>query len=236
MSISQHIKVLLSQKKLTQKQLSTFLGIASSTVNNWIKLDRSIPSEYIIPICEFFNVSPYFLLTGSEKKSTKKMSANEQELLSLFSKLTVQDQQRIIGRVEQLVELSQESNPVLIPLYYIDNSVSAGIGEFLDDYEQRETVYVEDTPQSRQADFILSVSGDSMEPKFHNGDLVLVRKQSYINVGDIGIFDIDGKGYIKQFGGDRLISLNPKYDDIIFDVYSVIQCFGIVLGTTEILG
>ena len=111
--------------------------------------------------------------------------------------------------------------------------VSAGLGDELEDYEHWEKVSVPLTPESRNADFILRVDGDSMEPKFSNGDYLLVRKQPAVDIGQIGIFDVDGKGYVKKYGGDKLISLNPKYKDISTTDDS--RCFGLVLGTTDII-
>ena len=67
MEISQNLLKIIKEKKSTQKKLATHLNIATSTINNWIKLNRSIPAEQIIPICEFLEISPYYLLTGKEK-------------------------------------------------------------------------------------------------------------------------------------------------------------------------
>ena len=87
-----------------------------------------------------------------------------------------------------------------------------------------------DTPQARKATFALTIEGDSMMPDFENGDIVLVRQQDAVDVGQICIYTIDGKGYIKKYGGDRLISLNDDYDDIIFKDYQNIHCQGLVIG------
>ena len=72
-----------------------------------------------------------------------------------------------------------------------------------------------------------------MMPHFKDGDVVLVRSQPYVNVGEIGIFVIDGNGYIKERGDDRLISINPEYDDIYFEEDQDIRCKGLVIGTLE---
>ena len=103
----------------------------------------------------------------------------------------------------------------------------------MSDYEQWKKVKVPLTDKSRKADFILTVDGDSMEPRFRSGDYILIRSQPTVEVGQIGIFDVDGKGYIKKYGGDCLISLNPKYEDIMLTDDS--RCFGLVLGTTDIV-
>lgn len=127
----------------------------------------------------------------------------------------------------------RERSANIIELNFIDAPVSAGIGDMLEDYENSEKVFVPLTSESRRADFILKIYGDSMEPKFSDGDYILVRQQPMVDEGQIGIFGYDGNGYIKKFGGDRLISLNKKYPDIYIDENA--RCFGLVLGTTYIV-
>ena len=51
-----------------------------------------------------------------------------------------------------------------------------------------------------------------------------------IEAGELGIFLLDGCGYFKVFGGDRLLSLNPEYGPILFKDFSDIQCKGRVIG------
>ncbi|MGN0598332.1 MAG: S24 family peptidase [Oscillospiraceae bacterium] len=160
-------------------------------------------------------------------------------MLNYYKKLPEREQVKLISRAETLSEIYaeqvREPDPIqLIPTYYISNRVSAGFGEYLEDYEQGKTVYVPDSPESRRADFVLTVSGDSMEPKFHDGDNILVRSQPTVEIGQIGIFDVDGEGYIKKLGDGQLISLNKMYPNIsLKDRYA--KCFGLVLGTTEIV-
>jgi SOS-response transcriptional repressor LexA len=125
------------------------------------------------------------------------------------------------------------AQPQCISIQYIDAAASAGLGELLSDYEDAETVLVPLTPESRKADFVLRVHGDSMEPMFSDGDHVLVKQQDAIDVGEIGIFAQGGEGYIKELGEGVLIPLNKKYPEIPLDDSS--RCFGIVLGKTELV-
>ena len=62
------------------------------------------------------------------------------------------------------------------------------------------------------ADFGVPVRGDSMEPRFHNGDIILISMKQPVEVGDIAL--VDGCGYVKKIGQDELISLNKKYAPI----------------------
>lgn len=114
-----------------------------------------------------------------------------------------------------------------IPLY--DLPVSAGIGEYLDE-KAAETVSISVTDASAGTDFALRISGDSMEPKFHNGDVLLVQNAESVEVGEAGIFVLDGSGYFKIYGGDCLISLNPEYGKIMLKDFESVSCIGKVIG------
>lgn len=80
------------------------------------------------------------------------------------------------------------------------------------DYEE-----IDEAMASRGDYFALQVRGDSMEPKFSQGDVVIVRKQPTVDEGDIGIFLVNGDcATIKKFSqhkhGIALIPLNPNHN------------------------
>lgn len=113
--------------------------------------------------------------------------------------------------------------------------VSAGRGFLLgdgDNWSDNE-IEVPDTPDARKADYALTIQGDSMEPVYYDGDVILVKEQNDVDIGQIGIYRLNGEGYIKKNGGDRLISLNGIYDDIIINEYDECQCLGKVIGRTS---
>ncbi len=118
-----------------------------------------------------------------------------------------------------------------LPIY--DLPVSAGRGALLDG-SSTDFITVTAGGQAQGADFALRVSGDSMEPRYIDGDIILVHEQTSVEEGELGIFICsDGttqEGFFKRFGGDRLISLNPKYDDIPLSKYSTVICRGRVIG------
>lgn len=55
-----------------------------------------------------------------------------------------------------------------------------------------------------------------MEPKFHDGDIVLVDFEP-VEEGDVALVTMDGLGYIKKIGTGELISFNHKYPSIPMD-------------------
>lgn len=116
-----------------------------------------------------------------------------------------------------------------LPLYSL--AVSAGTGQFLDgeDYEMVEVGA--EVPEG--SNFGVRVSGNSMEPEFHDGQTVWVRQQRSLMTGEIGIFLYDGSAYLKQLvvkgEGLALHSLNPEYSDIIISPELPLRVLGKVL-------
>ena len=106
---------------------------------------------------------------------------------------------------------------------------SAGTGVQLDD-EPYQYLKVPETPTTLRADFAIRVSGDSLEPKYYNGDILLVESAIDIEIGEIGIFVLNGAGYVKKKGRKGLISLNENYNDIDAKEYDNCKCVGKVIG------
>ena len=110
---------------------------------------------------------------------------------------------------------------------------SAGKGEDWPDYPEVEETILYNSPIVSRSDEIITISGQSMEPQFHDGDKVLVMHCTELRNGDIGIFYVPGMGgVIKQKAYDRLHSINPDYDDI-FPYEEGARIIGKVLGKIE---
>lgn len=107
--------------------------------------------------------------------------------------------------------------------------VSAGVGEYLD-ANRAEQIHIPDNEKTADADYALRINGNSMEPRYHNGDILLVQSADSVENGELGIFLLDGSGYFKQYEGDRLISLNPEYGPILLKDFEDVRCKGRVVG------
>lgn len=108
-----------------------------------------------------------------------------------------------------------------------EQAFSAGHGVYLGP-EAFDLIHVQDNELTRRATFCGTVDGDSMEPRYHDGNILLVNSDEEVEVGEIGIFTLDGHGYVKKRGRGELISLNPNYDPIPLD--DSIRCNGKVIG------
>ncbi len=107
--------------------------------------------------------------------------------------------------------------------------VSAGVGVYLDEAKS-ESITIPNNHKTADANYALRISGNSMEPKYHNGDVLLVQECDAVEVGELGIFLLDGNGFFKTYGGDRLLSLNPEYGPILLKDYDDVRCKGRVVG------
>lgn len=117
----------------------------------------------------------------------------------------------------------------LIPLCELP--VSAGPGEFLDgSLPASEKISVASGEITDRADYAVRISGNSMMPKYRDGDILLVEDTDAVEVGEPCIFVLDGSGYFKIFGGDCLISLNPEYGRIMLRDFENVYCSGRVIG------
>lgn len=126
----------------------------------------------------------------------------------------------------------------IIPIRKLDiyyDKVSAGTGNFLTD-SPKESYEVGDMAPDN-ADFGVRVSGDSMEPEYHNGDVVWVQHKENLSSGEIGIFVLNGDAYIKKLhdepDGVFLVSLNEKYSLIPVLETDSLAIFGKVVGKCQ---
>ena len=253
------IKQIKSEKKITNDRLSEMTDIPLGTLSKILAgISDSPKLSNIVAICAALECSVDYILTGipentnnytlDEREITmienyRKLDAHSRELVAMvISKEServsdVYNNDRIIvghrgagngaiirgNAMKNAVGLSRRS----IELY--DLPVSAGTGVYLFDTAST-SISVPDTQETSAADFALRIKGNSMEPKYRDGDVLLVEECDAVEYGELGIFMLDGDGYFKKYGGDRLISLNPEYSDILLKNFDEISCCGRVVG------
>ena len=172
-----------------------------------------------------------------EELFTETVSRNEIEhivkyrTLDRYGKKAVDD--LLETEYQRCTEIIDEPNVISLPMAEL--KASAGTGQWLGDDEYTTRVDVLDTPEARRANVVIEVSGDSMEPQYHDGDKVLVKLQPTIEQNEIGIFIVDNCGYIKKLGVNELISVNNEYDNIPLNEYNDVICVGKVIGIAEII-
>lgn len=233
--IGKKIKERREELGLSQEQLAKMIGVTKSAVSNY-EINISSPKEKVLfKLFDALKCDANFLYEDYlEFERDFKFTVNEKKHIKKYRTLDKYGKD-IVDTVldKECVRCASESEKKEIPTITIQHSlhkVSAGHGFDLNNEDEWEEIEVPDTPEARRADFSLTISGDSMEPIYSDGDIVLVKSQPTVDIGETGIFVVNGSGYIKQNGGDRLISLNPNYDDIFFSEGDTVSCAGKVIG------
>ncbi len=139
---------------------------------------------------------------------------------------------RVVPLPKPKEEIAEEIAPDMTSLKTYTQPSAAGLGNYLDD-DSYDIIEYPNVPA--RADIAVRISGDSMEPKFFDGDIVFVETESVLDDGEIGIFFYNGQGYLKKIRKNpgRLVSLNPRYEDIILRDGMGFRVVGRVVGVAE---
>ena len=239
--IAKNILFYRTQKGLTKRHVAEQLGVSPPAVTNWEKGSNSIDIETLFNLCTLLGIS-INQIYGIEEES---ISPDNRRLLDLYNMLDAHGKEVVdtnlnleYKRIETIrapKEQEKESNIIKFPkreapLY--DIRVSAGTGQFLDSSSYTMIIMEEDEPP--ETSFLVTVTGDSMEPTYYSGDTLYIKQQPEIKVGEIGLFMINGNVFVKELAEEGLKSHNPKYPEIYFHDTDAIHCYGKVLGVREI--
>lgn len=158
----------------------------------------------------------------------------EIEIVRLYNVLSNKGQNQVLEYARDLVR--EESSKVVSIAesrfeYHVYERMSAGIGASVYDDRNYDTVYFN---EELAHDFASWVSGDSMEPKYQNGSVALIRETGFDYDGAIYAVVCNSQTYIKRVyqeeEGLRLVSINPKYKDIFISYDEDPRVVGIIVG------
>ena len=220
--IGNQIKTFRKSAGFTQDELAKRLNTTKQTISRYEKGDRKANQDMLFELCDIFGVSidDFF---PSQNESIQLPTSSQ--IQSIYDQLEPPRQGKVLTYAEsQLNEQKNEENTKknevsekVVQLYgydYYDHAASAGTGQYLNDVRVERI----ELPVDVDADFVIPIKGDSMEPDYHDGDLVFIQTSVDLNDGVIGVFNYNGEAYIKQLVIDTeqayLHSLNPAYKDM----------------------
>ncbi len=254
MSLGEKLRGARKRAGLTQRQLANKIGAKHNSVSNWEKGLNNPNPEMIGELCAILNITPNDLLIGAELESVLRskdgLSPDEATLVRRYRRLD----EMARGAVDALCEyysgvsfanissvrpvaaeaataVTEGVNASTEVIYgrISRQSVAAGTGTYLDeDSFDQLTVLKNDV--TRRGSFYVPVSGNSMEPRYRDGDILII-EDIPVRQGEIGVFTLEGYGYVKKLGASELISLNPDYAPI--PMSERIICNGKVIGVLE---
>ena len=230
--IGAKIKEFRLKRNLTQKELAKIVNVGDTTIANYEKGFRSPKKDTMFDLANAFNISIDDLFPPVQKNAVESTNPLPdapdlltQQITDKVVQLTTQNKKIVLRTSEELLESQKneeetkinEVSEDIIQLYsydYYDHPASAGTGQYLNDVRVERI----ELPVDIDADFVIPIKGDSMEPDYHDGDLVFIQTSVDLNNGVIGVFNYDGDAYIKQLVIDKeqayLHSLNPAYKDM----------------------
>lgn len=233
MTFYENFSDICKSKGLSPVTIALKIGSKNSHAS-WQK--GTIPNtDTIIKLAKCLDCSTDKLLFGKDPE----VAPEHKQMIDIYEQLSPDNKEIALGLIEAMydVQVKQErrKNIKTIEIRHSIYKVSAGTGYRLENDDDWEDLIVVQTSEAEQADFAVTVDGDSMSPMFEEGDVVLVKQQESVEIGDICIYTINDEGFLKEFGGDRLISLNTKYNDIVPNEYDFVKCCGKVLGKAIIV-
>lgn len=236
MSVEQVSKILTAQGyKASQK-----------TVYSWETGNSRPDIEILMKLCDIYGIKDIlstFGYNGYKEDGSIQLNMKEIDLIEKYRSLDQHGQETVsyilnreterVKQIEQatsnVVEVTDSDSQGRILQYF--HSVSAGAGEVIFDDVYSERITVPDRPQYHRVAYAVKVNGHSMEPLYHDKDILLVEPTCEVSVGEIGIFNVNGQAYVKKLGDGKLISLNKGYDDIPLTEESL--CMGRVVDSLK---
>ena len=221
MNVGERIKQRRKDLKMSADELATSVGVSRSTIFRYEKGDiEKVGPDVLKKIADKLNVSPADLM-GWDDTPVQELKIPTSPLVQKITekavKLTAPRKQKVLDFTEN--QLREQSNKVIsleenLFEFKVYEKLSAGTGfSYFNDGNYDTVFYDKDLDH----DFASWVFGDSMEPKYMNGEVVLIKETGFDYDGAIYAVDWDGQTYIKKVykekDGLRLVSINSKYKD-----------------------
>ena len=224
------------KKGMSMSELARRVGIAKSTMSRYFNKTREFPLNKADDFARIFNITPEFLL-GIQKENKEKP-----EILTIYNQLEEPRQEKVLDFANAQLDEQESSKVASIfekvsnedyIIDYVEGLVAAGHGTFQEDNLHMEVkLRAEDVPD--EYDTIAKVAGDSMEPLIEDNDLLFIKVTSQVDINSIGIFQVNGKNFVKKLKRDYdgswyLQSLNSGYEEIHLSENDDIRTIGEVV-------
>ena len=219
----------LSQSELVEMLSDEGVTVTTKAISKWETNAREPGLHIFLTLCRLLDVEDIYASYFGKNPYNVMDGLNENG----------KDKVRDYIEILKASKMFEPSKCKLIPfrrqmIIYRD-CVSAGTGNYLTD-SPKETFEVGDIAPSN-ADFGVYISGDSMEPAYHDSEIAWIQHTESINNGEIGIFYHNGDAYIKKLhdepDGIYLISLNEKYKPIHISDSDSFKILGRVVGSCD---
>ena len=233
--LCERIRFYRERAGIEQKTLAKLIGVTGNAVSNW-ENGRGRPDINLLPdICRALNVTMYDLFDMEDPSI--RYSAGDQIFLDQYKQLSPGHRMAVDQMVDTLLKVQiAESVPLVRRLTFYQKSLAAGLGDPTEIDDEGQPIFLYASREVDRADCVFTVNGDSMEPEYHNGDMVLVSRipdAPDLQPGEVGAFIVGNETYIKVYREEGLESLNPKYPIMHFHDAESVYLIGRVTGILD---
>jgi len=238
MDFAKRLKEARRASGLSQQEVAAAAGIDKTTYSSYETGRRQPDLSRLRRLAEVLEMSADWFLGLSNSVSPEELSRiKKYRLLDLHGKglvdLVLGKEYDRMTAPQSVRDEAQGGWVTYINCY--DLAVSAGHGEPWVDAGYKTRLEIPEAQVPENAHFCVRVNGDSMEPAYRDGDIVFVQRvEGSVQEGEIGIFFLNGEGYIKRLAPQALESINPGYAPIPLHDFDDLRCQGRVLGKLAI--
>lgn len=215
------LKTRRKELKLTQKEIAEELGISFQAYSAWERGIKEPSKEKVAQLENILKVAKGYFTQIEIVRLYNSLSNQGKEKVVLYARNLAQEEQ-----AQKVADMSKR-----LYEYRVYERMSAGIGASVYGDQNFDTVYFN---EELAHDFASWVSGDSMEPKYQNGSVALIRETGFDYDGAVYAVVCNNQTYIKRVyreeDGLRLVSINPKYKDIFISYEEDPRIVGIIVG------
>ena len=211
MKFFERIKQARIEANLTQADVSEYFSklgysVKPYAISSWETGKHKPDLEQFAVLCNAYKADAMVLLTGKSGHNPESLltGLNDKGRTHALNYINLLKSDPIFTEEKEVREIRT------FRLY--DIPVSAGTGMYLNSDHYEEITSDDLVPHG--ANYAVRVSGDSMEPKFHDGQILFIKEQETLHNGEIGIFALNGEAYVKKLHDNTLVSLNPLYKPI----------------------
>ena len=203
MNVGERMRKRRKELKISAEAVAEKIGVSRSNVYRYEKGEiEKMPTEVLIPLSEILKTTPAYLMGWDE----------HEDISTIYNQLNQPRKEKVYSFAEHQLKEQRK-------IYNLGSTAAGPALAYTDDFVEEEKL--ERIPE--KADFVLTIKGRSMEPRFMNGEKVFVQSASLVENGEIAIVEIEGDGVTCKkvrydYDNQKVIlqSLNEDYEDMIY--------------------
>lgn len=218
----------LSVKDVVAALNDNGFDVAEKTYYGWEGGTRQPDANTFLQLCAVLGISAF----PEEIKEASSLTDEAIRIANKYDALPQKGREAVKAVVDIFEDVVAAAPTKIIP--FVVQSMAAGAGEpdfgdiSLDTYE---------VPASSKAEFAVRIHGDSLEPYYKDQDVALALKRDP-DIGEVGVFLVDGEYKIKQyvadgFGNLYLFAVNRRRADTDQTLWAkdehTVYCLGTLL-------